>query len=268
MANAFLTPVVASPARVPVQYGLFSVLDFREPLDSHWEGAGVTWLSFDGGDSLGVVGRVQNPQSDTSGITKSFVSSTDTDTAGVFTVYGTQKVTPGAGWNQEKASERALAILLALEERTVEAVLSGEIAGLSPSFTTSPAAIGSTSDLREAVAEAEGWLGTHYGSRGVLHLSRANAVLGIARKVLETRGNGLYTTLGTPVAAGSGYPDDTLFTTSALLAYRSQVFPDVRVPYDLLDKGTNNLYAIAERTYSVGFEAAALGAVTITDSPA
>jgi len=263
MANAFPTPVVASPARTPAPYGLFSVLDFREPLDRYWEGGGVTWLSFDGATQLGIVGRVQEPYEETSGLPKTFTPSTETDAAGVFTVYGTQKVTPGEGWDQAKAQERANTILTTLEERTVEAVLSGAVPGLTPNFS-SATTVNSTSSFVDAVAYLENWLANQYGSRGVLHLSRGNAIRAIAAKALETRGGGLFTRLGTPVVAGSGYDDDSVWATSSLVAYRSEVFPRGGIPYDLLDKNTNDLYAIAERTYSIGFESRALGVVTIT----
>lgn len=263
MANATAPYVVTGPARTPAPYGLFSVVDFREDGTRRWENGGVTWASFDGTELLGVVGAVQADDT-LPGTPKTFESSTDQEEAGVFTVYGQQKVTPIA-WSQEDASTRARAILTSLEERTVETVLAGTIAGLAQTLSDAPV-IGSDSDMLEVVAILEDWLADHYGSRGVLHMNRGNALRGIAAKALETRGRGLYTRLGTPVVAGQGYPDDAAYATSALLGYRSDVFENTGRPYDLLDKGTNDLYAIAERTYSLGFESAALGAVTIGDS--
>lgn len=267
MANSLAPQVVNGPARVAAPYGLFSVLDFREPADSHWEAGGVTWKSFSGEDPLGTVGAVQTNPEDIDGLPKTFTGDISTDAAGVFTVYGHQKVTPGA-WSQGAASERARAHLTALEERTVEAVLSGELALLtSPMSAAFPFA--AANDMVDVISLLEGFLAVNYGSRGVIHLSRANAIIALSRDAaLETRGNGLYTKLGTPVVAGSGYPDDAAWATSALVAYRSDVFDNTTRPYDLLDKLHNDLYAIAERTYCIGYEASALGEVTIGDSPA
>jgi hypothetical protein len=40
----------------------------------------------------------------------------------------------------------------------------------------------------------------------------------------------------------------------ALFGYRSEVFNSSARPGDLLDRAQNNLYAVAERTYVIGFD--------------
>jgi hypothetical protein len=268
MTNAFLQPTVVGPARVPVKYGLFSVLDFTETADSTWEGAGVQWQSFDGGNALGVIGQVATPQSDTEGLPKSFTYSGDTDTAGVFTIYAQRKITPGPGWTQETMDERVNEILLALAERTVEQVLTGDIGSLTPNLGDATI-VDSTSRVIDMVAALERNLSANYGSRGVIHMGRGNALIGLSLDAcLVSQGNGIYTKLGTPVVAGQGYPEDIAWCTSAMTARRSGVLPTSGRSYDLLDTDDNNLYAIAEETFSIGWEAAALAAVTIGDSPA
>lgn len=266
---AFLKPYVPGPARIPVKYGLFSVLDFRGSSDQRWEGNGVQFQSFDGGFDLGVVGAEQTPQSGTVGLPLDFSTSDDMDEAGVFSVYGQQVITPAAGWTQDIASARAEAFLFALEERTVERVLAGTIAaGFSPKLSDA-SVIDTVTSMKYAVASLERYLAENYGSQGIIHMSRADAVIGLSTDAtLVTQGNGLFTKLGTPVAAGQGYPDGTAWCTSSMIAYRSDVYHDSTIPYDLLDKEQNDLYAIAQRTYSVGWESAALAAVTIGDSPA
>lgn len=267
MANAFPTQLVASPARVPAQYGLFSVLSFREPADRHWEAGGVQWESLNGSTALGVVGAIQATRSETFGLPKEFSTDDDVDAAAVFTVYGQQKITPIA-WPQDRASERARARLTALEERQVERVLAGvDVGAASPVFADA-APFTAAADADQAIALLEDFLADNYGSRGVIHLSRYQAILALKGDVLETRNNGLFTVLGTPVVAGQGYANGVAYCTSALVGYRSDVFDNIGQSYDLLDKDTNDLYAIAERTYCIGFESAALGAVTIGDSPA
>lgn len=261
---------VTGPARVPAPYGLFSVLQFRESLDRHWEAGGVQWQSIDGSVDLGVVGAPQANPADTAGLPKTFSRTITIDESEVFTLYGQQKITPGPGWNQETASERARELLTTLEERTVEKVISGQLGYLVKNLDNGAAGtVGAASNLVEVVAILEDWLGDHYGSRGIIHLSRSNAVIGLSHdNVLETRGNGLFTKLGTPVVAGSGYANDVAFGSSPLAGYRSDIFDNVGPSYNLLDKNNNDLYAIAERTYSIGFEGLALARVTIGDSPA
>jgi hypothetical protein len=267
MVAAFPQPFVPGPARIPVKYGLFSVLDFRGSADAHWSGAGVRFQDFDGSEDLGVVG-FQPASGDPLGIPREFESSVDVDEAGVFSVYGQQVITPAGGWTQEKASARAEDFLIALEERTVEKVMSGQIAaGFSPNLTAATS-IGSTDRVIHAVAALEEYLSDHYGSLGVLHLSRADALIGLSLDAcLMVQGGGIYTKLGTPVAAGQGYPDGTAWCTSQLIAYRSEIDTLSGRSYDLLDKGENDLYAVAQRTYTIGWESAALAAITIGDSP-
>jgi hypothetical protein len=254
---------VPGPARVPIKFGLFSVLDFRGTPDTNWEGGGERWQSFNGTPELGIIGPTQQLESDILGNTLSFTPSTDIDTAGVFTVYGQDRVTPGPGWSGDQAKQRARDFLAALEERAAEMALAGVVAGLTPNMSTAPSA-GSSIDLIQVIALLEGYLADHYGSLGVIHMSRSNALLAVSRdNVLIAQGNALFTKLGTPVVAGQGYADTVAYCTSALLGYRSEVFESTGRPYDLLNKNTNDLYAIAERTYSIGFESAALAAVTI-----
>jgi hypothetical protein len=165
---------VPGPARVPIKFGLFSVLDFRGTPDTNWEGGGERWQSFNGTPELGIIGPTQQLESDILGNTLSFTPSTDIDTAGVFTVYGQDRVTPGPGWSGDQAKQRARDFLAALEERAAEMALAGVVAGLTPNMSTAPSA-GSSIDLIQVIALLEGYLADHYGSLGVIHMSRSNA---------------------------------------------------------------------------------------------
>ncbi|HWU31995.1 MAG TPA: hypothetical protein VN108_03920, partial [Marmoricola sp.] len=64
----------------------------------------------------------------------------------------------------------------------------------------------------------------------------------------------LLTPLGTPVVAGAGISDGFIGITSSPVAYRGAVEDLSGRDYDLLDRGQNDLLAIAERAYTVGFE--------------
>src|SRR3546814_5279082 len=114
-----------------------------------------------------------------------------------------------------------------------------------------------------AIAEAEAYIATNYGSLGVIHMCRQIAALALAEEALEVRGTRLFTRLGTPVVAGAGYPcthpdsvtaGSWIVATPALMLYRSEIFTATNRPGDLLDRGQNNLFGIAERRYLVGWD--------------
>ena len=120
--------------------------------------------------------------------------------------------------------------------------------------------------LARAIAALDQWVAVHYGSQGVLHMTREAALLGLAEDVLVVRGGSLMTALGTPVVAGSGYPgtgpagqvpsanQSYIYATPALLGFRSEVFPGAAPASAGFDKGRNDLHAVAERTYVVGYD--------------
>jgi hypothetical protein len=51
-----------------------------------------------------------------------------------------------------------------------------------------------------------------------------------------------------------------VYATSGIFGYRSDVFTSSNRPGDLLDRNVNNLYAVAERQYLVGWDPAPSGA--------
>ena len=116
----------------------------------------------------------------------------------------------------------------------------------------------------DALAAVEDFLATSYGSLGVLHMSRGVALrlTGPAGPILATGGR-LHTTVGTPVVAGARYSSDRIVATPALLGYRSEVFTSSATPGDLLDRARNDLYAVAERSYLVGWDDCPIGAATL-----
>jgi len=219
------------------------------------------------------------PRDETLGLPKTLETSegesADSDT---FTVYGTFKCSP-AGWPPERAQERATQRLLTREESRVEqAFWSGDL-------NNDPNLIDSATDLTAATAVTyllglgllEDYVSAEYGSLGVIHMTRAAAISGLAKGALITSGGRLLTALGTPVAAGGGYPgtgpgeigapDDGetwMYVTSALFGYRSEVFTSSDRPGDLLDRSENILYAVAERTYLLGFDPCPVGAALVT----
>jgi hypothetical protein len=94
--------------------------------------------------------------------------------------------------------------------------------------------------------------------------------------LIVTNGSVARTVLGTPVVAGGGYPGTSpagvaastgeawAYATPALLGYRSAIFYPSSRSGDLLDRGVNDLYGVAERSYLVGWDPCDVGAVEFT----
>lgn len=254
-------------ARLPKPFGLFSVLNFDTPADEHWQAGGVTWedLGLSGIDSVGHPDGVDGTPS--MGTPKNF----DMPGAGhvwpvalPFSVYGHWKVTPVA-YDQASAEEKALEHLLAFEEQQVEKNLWEGSADNKPNLSEAPVAVGGGAlAAAAAVGALEDFLSTTYGNRGVLHMSRSVALPLIASRHLEVKGNLLQTALGTPVVASGSYPKTHIRATPALFGFRSEVFTSSQPGSPLLDAKNNDLYAIAERTYLIGFDPTGVGSVTLS----
>jgi hypothetical protein len=249
-------------ARLPLPYGLFSVLNFDTPADQHWQAGGVTWEFLDstGIDSVGHPDDTDGSPS--TGTPKDFSALDGIETALPFSVYGHWKVSPVA-YSQASAEEKALEHLRAFEEAQVEKQLWYGLADNEPNLTDDLTDV-ATTDAAEAVWLLEEFLAQTYGSKGVIHMARSVALELIADKVLETKGSQLLTALGTPVVASSQYPKTHIRATPALFGLRSEVFTSSQPGSPLLDVRNNDLYAIAERTYLIGFDPTGVGSVTLS----
>jgi hypothetical protein len=138
---------------------------------------------------------------------------------------------------------------------------------------------GTATDLSTGIGLLENWIASQYGSLGVIHMTRGAALVGLGAYVLDVTGGRLMTRLGTPVAAGAGYPGTSptgatpaagtswLFASPAVFGYRSEVFTSSSQHGDLFDRAKNNLYAVAERTYTLGFDPCGVAAVLVGGVP-
>ena len=97
----------------------------------------------------------------------------------------------------------------------------------------------------------------------MIHIARADAEVLIAAKALETKGTLMQTRVGTPVIAGTGYVAGTARATGALFGLRSEVFYHSQNGSPLVDPRNNDQYAIAERTYLIGYDQTGVGKVTL-----
>ena len=192
--------------------------------------------------------------------------------ANPFSVYGHYNCSLiGRNGNLEHGREKAREHLRGREQQRVEQALwTGDLNNV-PNFSgangyAAPVNVGSfnVNDSEDALAKVEQELAVRYGSVGVIHMSREIALGLIGKMAVDSRQGRLFTKLGTPVVAGTGYPSDRIVGSAAMIGYRSEIFEPSDRPYDLLNRGNNDLIAVAERTYVVGFDPCGLVAATLT----
>ena len=247
-----MTAIVTGPARAPLPFGLFSVLPFRTDANDRW----LTGVQF---ETLGEPStergvsfeEVCAPEDlDLSG------SGLDLVEAAPFEVYATYQCSV-VGNPLALAAEVARARLEENEERFVEAALATGAFGQSPNFEddaeTVELADNSVPTLTEAVALLEKVVGDVYGFQGIFHVSRGTAALLLEEKLAEKRGQRLYTVLGTPIVAGSGYAFDGIVATPGFVAYRGEVTVPGN-PQSMLNRSDNVLTAVASRPYLLGLD--------------
>lgn len=255
--------VVEGQPRTALPFGLFSVLSPRPEGDGRWQN-GIEWEALTC-EPAGGIATDCDPETPDIGLPKDFVGGNTNGEASPFTVYGSYSCTPAGRPSLAYAQERATEHLLAREEARVEQALwTGDLA--NGGFATGAASVGTGLSIVRAVAALEGWLATNYGSLGVIHMTRETALIAVKEGVVEKVGNRLVTKIGTPVVAGAGYtgtgPDGAapadgatfIYATPALLGYRSEVFAGADPVAAGFDRTSNDLYAVAERTYVVGFD--------------
>lgn len=265
---------VLAAGRQPLVGGLFSTFTFRPDDSTRWEnGLLVDALTCEPADGIG------DPACDpdeTTGLPKNLVNGEPPfGEATPFIIYGHATCAPIGRWDD--AEGRAREHLLVREESRVEqAFWTGDL-GNKPSLrgatviTTTPTGPDIKDRVDGAIAALEGWLAANYGSLGVIHMTRTLATL----SHVEAKGNRVTTRLGTPIAAGAGYDgsgptgqaasatSQWLYVTPAMFGYRGDVFLPSNRRGDLFDRSHNLLYAVAERSYLLGFDPCGHAAVQI-----
>lgn len=263
---------VTGAVKTPLQFGLFSTFSFR-PAD-RWE-QGVTWETGTCEPVDGIGSWACDPEDDTLGLPKNLTGGPGVGgAASEFTVYGHFTCSP-VGWSPAAAQAQADAHLLLREEARVEqAFWTGDL-GNTPSLRGATV-VGTTAvSLQLGLAVLEQYVAEEYGGQGLIHMTRAAASL-LADGSLTSNGGRLSTKLGTPVAAGAGYDGsgpageaatattEYLYVTPPVFGYRTDPFTSSNNPGDLLDRATNDLYAVTERTYLLGFDPCGVAATLIT----
>lgn len=244
--------VVEGPARAGLPFGLFSTFTIREGAQDRWEN-GVEWESLTCEPAGIYLADCAPPEEKAP---KEFNGGPALGEADAFTVLGTYKCSP-TGHPVAFAQEQAEANLRAREQQAVES-------RLWQGLTDGADALSGTG-VADALGAAEEWLGDVYGSLGVIHVGRRLAPVLAGKGLVRVSGNRMTTVLGTPVSVGSGYPGGGFIgVTPALVGYRSEVFAGTSQSGDLLDRDTNDLYGIAERSYVIGWDPCGTAVVTVT----
>lgn len=228
-----------------------------------------------GGTSPAVEVAETTKGTSTTGLPKDLAANKGTDGAATeFTVYGHFHCSP-VGYSVQAAQDMATMHLLSREEARVEqAFWTGDL-GNHPHLFGSTVLGGGAVQPSVGIALLEDWIATNYGSLGIMHMTRGSATVLAAEDLVAASAGRLATTLGTPVVAGSGYDNTSpagvaasaghawIYVSPAIFGYRSEPFTSSNRAGDLFDSGQNDLYAVAERTYLLGFDPCGSAAVEI-----
>ncbi len=252
--------LVVGSSRAPLPYGLFTVATMR-PDSDRWQG-GVQWEQTLAAQAQGTSFDCDTPAA-ALGLDEQECSVGE---ASAFTVYGYFRGNPVES-SGEVAQAKAIDHLTIREQARVEQALWTGDLGNEPSLRDSATPAGSTAlALITGLAALEEAIADDYGSLGVIHMTRATALWAFKDRLVESRNGRLFTALGTPVVAGAGYDGSGptgaaaaagkawAYATGPVFAYRSEVFSPTATFGDILDRSTNTLLAVAERTYVVGFD--------------
>lgn len=269
---------VAAPSPNPYPFGLLSVsIKPDVTSEDHWE-AGLRWEATPCEPAaITGYGCVGGGAPALFGVPKTYRDGTDYIDGNPFVIYGSSKCSPiGGQW--ERGYDRATAHLLNGEERALErAIYLGEAGNhqtlIDPDTVDLTPTPGTAVSITAGVALLEAHLvGTHH-SVGVIHANPRDVTFMVAEggiiRMPTAQSTSLNTYLGTYVAAEGGMdgntgPDGTeidpadgthwLYASGRPVVRRSQPF---QVPTERttgLDRATNDLELLVERTYIVAWE--------------
>lgn len=276
MTMTTITPpvLVTGAERQARPYGLFSVVNVQEAGGAPRFESGVQWEHLACSSDVGSISGAICGAGSVDGLPKDFPGTAGQGSASPFFVYGHHKCSP-VGWTPSQAEDRARQHLAVHEESAVEYLVWSGDKGVSPSFVGNGTDVTAATAAKPAAALSalEQYAADEYGSLPVLHVPIGVANALFEASLLTVRGARCYTMTGVPVVIGSGYPGTAPTTgadpaagtawgymTPAMFGYRSAVFTSSNQSGDLLDRGSNDLYAVAERTYSIGYDDCGVGA--------
>jgi hypothetical protein len=267
---------VEAPPFTSLPYGLMSVAVPMETGDRHWR-AGVEYQL----DPCDAAGAVMDECPEGTPISKAA-------TADGLEIVGNEPFTVYAwidcatvGFNDAEAHRRTSAALTNGEARTVERVLwTGDAGGtVNPHLAANAGVIdnqvtlqtaatvvtGGAVDIVEAMGNLEGALADCYGGVGIIHVPRKALAHLVAHNQVVRDGQRLRTMGGTWIAAGAGYPgtgpdgtepsgsQEWFYATGQVAYRRGEVTFSSSYP-EAINRGTNSVVLVAERTYVIGWD--------------
>lgn len=155
-----------------------------------------------------------------------------------FTIYAA--VACWAAGPDDDELQRAEAALEAGKDRTLE-----EVFGV---WAQAGTPLAGATDFVGAIAELEQELDSKYLGRGIISMSRADAVRAKAAGAIEDAGDdgSLKTVNGTPILASGMIESGTVSATGAIVVEHTSVNS-----YDVLDPQANQHYALAEQMHAL-----------------
>jgi len=271
----------------PLPYGLWDTVQHPAAGGAHWQ-QGITWIErCPTGDSTydeclavtGTGGPAPEPPAKTANVEQG------SRAALPFTVYAEFECSPVGIAEAESIASDALD---RVEQQQVEAAFWTGVAGGQPvvfphlsadtevldgdvvlQTAASPLVTGGQ-DVAQALGVLEQELADCYAGQGLIHVPRSALPTLAAWNLVRDVDGRLLTPAGNLIVAGTGYtgsgPDGTapadgttwIYATGAAWAYRSD--PYVSRLRDSLDRTSNTIRMLAERTYLIGFECCHLAA--------
>ncbi len=267
-------------------YGLWDTVQHPAANGPHWQ-QGITWIercptgdtTYDECTSVTGTGAPPAPAPKTANVEQGLRGATP------FTVYAEFDCSPVGVAEAESIASDALA---RVEQAQVEAAFWTGVAGgqdvVFPHLAAdtevvdgevvlqtvaSPVVTGGA-DVAQALGTLEQELAACYSGQGLIHVPRAALPTLAAWNLAAVVDGRLVTPAGNLIVAGTGYtgsaPDGTaaaagtawIYATGAAWGYRSD--PYVSRLRDSLDRTSNTIRMLAERTYLLGFECCHLAA--------
>jgi hypothetical protein len=254
----------------PLQYGLFSIAQWPDTGDAHWQ-QGVEWEPAVCGPASIYACPTCDQNNNNTEPEKTYEDGPGSDIAMPFTVYGSFVCSPVGNW--DRAEMRARQLLENGGERAVELAIANGSSHTSKALqdatsvdiTPTP---GTPVTPLQGMALLEAYIGANGAGEGAIIGNRRDILLAASEHILERRDSGLYTMVGTPVAAVAGWDgrtgpnNDAAGTGQAWLfalgsrprIWRSDVFMTPPSRNNGLDTANNNLAILAEQTYAVGWD--------------
>lgn len=276
----------------PLPYGLLSVVQARfDEVNPHWQ-TGITWQPLCGiaaatyDECLAVTGTGAPPPPSSKTATATWTARGATP----FTVYSQFDCSPAvfAEQSQQLGSESlarteawrleyAFWTGVADTNTTVFPHLAADTQVVDSEgilLQTASAAVTGVVDVVEGLATVEKALADCLPGVGVVHIPRQLVPAFSAQGLLVKSGVTLRTWNGNLVAAGAGYPGTApdgsdpaagtswIYGTGPVFIYRSDV--QVMPIYSIVNRSTDDVAAIAERTYVLGFDCCHVAALVTT----